>query len=444
MKRKGGFRRWLIPGLGLKRWAILGGAALGLILLGLWSMVNTRAAKDATYAFVNYLQNHMPDLTFVQGLICVSVGVLLLAYAGIRLAGQYMTRSRGGEGLDEYYKKTSLANGPKIVVIGGGTGLSVLLKGLKHYTSNITAAVTVGDDGGSSGRLREAFGVIPVGDIRACIVALADEEDIMEQLFNYRFARGEGLKGHSLGNLLLVALSAVKGSFQDAVSDVDQILHMNGRVLPITSQPLTLKAFLDSGEIIVGESKIPMAERPISELSILPEDAEAVPAVLDAITDADAIILGPGSLYTSVIPNLKVVGVVEAIHRSKAPVLYICNVMTQPGETTSYSVSDHLKAILKHSRANLVDYVIADNGETMSDITLADFILQSSSRVDLDDEQVHALGAKLEVGSIVEESDPYRHDSYKLADKVINILYRDQRFKLKRGPIQTFWDRQSD
>lgn len=443
MKRKNGIGRWLIPGLGLKRWAILAGGALGLILVGIWSMVNTRAAKDATYALVRFLQTHMPDLSFVQGLIFVLVGLGLMVFAGVRMASQVMTKSRGGSGLDAYYENTSLANGPKVVVIGGGTGLSVLLKGLKLHTSNITAAVTVGDDGGSSGRLREAFGVIPVGDIRACIVALADEEDIMEQLFNYRFAEGEGLKGHSLGNLLLVALSAVKGSFQEAVADVDQILQMHGRVLPITNQPLTLQARLLGGDIIVGESNIPMAESPIAELSIWPKEAKATADVLAAIADADAIILGPGSLYTSIIPNLCVAGVVEAIHRTKAPVLYICNVMTQPGETTGYSAGDHLEAILHHSRKGFVDYVIADNGETMSDITLADFIMQSSSRVDLDDEKVQSLGASLEVGAIVEETDPYRHDSKKLADKVFQVLYRDNKYRSKRGPIQSFWDRQS-
>lgn len=443
MKRKNGLRRWLIPGLGLKRWAILAGLAFGFIIVGVWSMVNTRAAKDATFALVRFLQTHMPDLSFMQGLLFVLIGLFLMVFAGLKMAGQYVTRSHGGEGLDSYYEKTSLANGPKVVVIGGGTGLSVLLKGLKHYTSNITAAVTVGDDGGSSGRLREAFGVIPVGDIRACIVALADEEDIMEQLFNYRFAQGEGLKGHSLGNLLLVALSAVQGSFQEAVADVDQILHMNGRVMPITSQPLTLKARLLNGETILGESNIPLAQSPIAELSIEPEDAKTIPDVLEAIAEADAILLGPGSLYTSIIPNLRVAGVVEAIHRSKAPVIYVCNVMTQPGETTHYSVGDHLEAILYHSRPGLVDYVIADNGETMSDMTLADFILQASSRVDLDDDKVQFLGAKLEVGTIVEESDPYRHDSKKLASKVFQVLYGDPKYRVKRGPIQTFWDRQS-
>lgn len=442
MKRKVKLRHWLIPGLGLKRWAVLGGAALGMIVVGLWSLVNNQAAKNFTYAFVNFMQANLPDLTFMQGLICIVIGFATLGYGVIRILSQYMHMTYGKSGLDDYYENTSLANGPNLVVIGGGTGLSVLLKGLKRYTSNITAAVTVGDDGGSSGRLREEFGVIPVGDIRACIVALADEEDVMEKLFNYRFARGEGLKGHSLGNLLLLALTVVQGSFQDAVSNVDQILHMTGRVLPITMVPLTLKAKLEDGTELVGESNISEAEVPITSLTIEPRDAKPVQAVLKAIEQADAILLGPGSLYTSIIPNLCVEGVVEAIQASEAPVFYVCNVMTQPGETTDYSVGDHLEAIIEHSGPGMVSYVLADDGKTVSDVTLADFIMMSSSRVTLDKEKVTRLGAKLVTDALVAKDNPYRHDHERLAARAMKTLYYDKSFRRKRGWLRSYWDYQ--
>lgn len=442
MKNRVRLSQCLLPGLGLKRWALLGGSGIGLIIIGLWTLVNNQAAKNFTYAFVDFMQANLPDLTFVQGLICLLVGVVALIYGGTRVILQYSYRTQGNTSFDNYYKKTSLENGPNIVVLGGGTGLSVLLKGLKHYTSNITAGVSVGDDGGSSGRLREEFGVIPVGDIRACIVALADEEDIVEKLFNYRFVHGQGLKGHSLGNLLLLALTVVQGNFQDAVGEVNQIFHMRGRVLPITMEPLVLQATLENGDIITGESNISEADYPIEKIAIKPEDAVVFQPVIEAIREADAILLGPGSLYTSIIPNLCVSGVKEAIKDSGAPVIYVCNVMTQPGETTDYSAGDHLKAILKHSMRGLVDYVLVDDGTTLSDITLAESIMMSSQRVAIDKGFIEEQGAKLAVDAIVERENPYLHDPHRLAKSVWDILYYDNKFRMKRGIIRSFWDYQ--
>ncbi|MBQ2015271.1 MAG: YvcK family protein, partial [Peptococcaceae bacterium] len=226
----------------------------------------------------------------------------------------------------EYNHWRTLEQGPRIVVIGGGTGLSVLLRGLKEYSSNITAIVTVGDDGGSSGRIREEFGMVPVGDVRNCIVALSDREELMEQIFDYRFKQGEGLDGHSLGNLLLVAMSHLTGSFHDAVTDINEVLHIRGRVLPVTDEPITLKAILDDDTEIVGESCVSQATRPIVRLTIEPEDVQPLEEALEAIRRAEAIVLGPGSLFTSIIPNLLVDGIVDAILNSHAMKFYVCNV----------------------------------------------------------------------------------------------------------------------
>ncbi|MBQ5659534.1 MAG: YvcK family protein, partial [Peptococcaceae bacterium] len=228
----------------------------------------------------------------------------------------------------DYNRWRKLQQGPNIVVVGGGTGLSVLLRGLKEYTSNITAIVSVGDDGGSSGRIREEFGMVPVGDVRNCIVALSDREELMEQIFDYRFQQGEGLDGHSLGNLLLVAMTHLTGSFHDAVSDINEVLQIRGRVLPVTDVPITLKAILDDDREIVGESCVSQADRPIMRLTIEPENVEPLAEALEAIREADAIVLGPGSLFTSIIPNLLVDGIVDAILQSKAMKFYVCNVMT--------------------------------------------------------------------------------------------------------------------
>ena len=443
MKLKPNLRRWYSPGLGLKRWAVLGGVSIAMVIIGLWSMVNNQYAKDIVVGFVNFLQRSIPDLSVGQGLVCAVFGGVV-AYLSITLfRKQYQTITQGSTGqsqFDAYYQDSLLARGPKIVVIGGGTGLSVLLKGLKHYTSNITAAVSVGDDGGSSGRLRKEFGVVPVGDIRACIVALADEEDVMEKVFNYRFSRGEGLKGHSLGNLLLVALTNISGNFQDAVANADQILHINGRVLPITTEPLELCAELASGEYVRGECKIGECEEQIEHMYIDPPYAEVLPQVLDAIAEADAVILGPGSLYTSIMPNLCVHQVVDAIKESECKTFYVCNVTQQPGETTGYTAADHLQAIYDHSCSEMIDYMIVDDGKTETKIPLADFLVQASERVVVDHERLDSFNTEIIETNVVCEDNPYRHDSMKLAQTIMKAIYNDKDYKLRYGLAKTWLD----
>ena len=436
MKLKPNTRRWYSPGLGLKRWAALGGVAIALIIIGMWSMVNNQYAKSLVVSFVNFLQRSIPDLSVGQGLICVALGIFVAVFAVRHFGDQYRKITKGHSQVDAYLQDAMLANGPKVVVIGGGTGLSVILKGLKHYTSNLTAVVSVGDDGGSSGRLRREFGGIPVGDIRACIVALADEEDIMEQLFNYRFSRGEGLKGHSLGNLMMVALSNINGNFQEAIGSVDQILHLGGRVLPVTMEPLELQAELIDGTLLTGECNIGETEVPIRRLMVDPPYAEVLPGVLEAIDEADAVILGPGSLYTSVIPNLCVHQIVDAIKDSRCKTFYICNVTTQPGETSEYTASDHLQAIYDHSCPEMIDYMLVDDGKTNTTIELADILLQASVRVKVDYDKLDKMDTKIIETSLVSEKNPYHHDSRKLAGAILRTLYSDKEFKLRNGLIK--------
>ena len=316
-----------------------------------------------------------------------------------------------------------MQQGPNIVVVGGGTGLSVLLRGLKEYSSNITAIVSVGDDGGSSGRIREEFGMVPVGDVRNCIVALSDREELMEQIFDYRFKQGEGLDGHSLGNLLLVAMTHLTGSFHDAVSDINEVLQIRGRVLPVTDVPVTLKAILDDDREIVGESCVSQADRPIMRLTIEPENVQPLEEALEAIREADAIVLGPGSLFTSIIPNLLVDGIVEAILQSKAMKFYVCNVMTQAGETDNYSAEDHLRVLIEHGRKGIVDYIVVNSHNTISADVLERYAEEGASPVYYNKAELEALKVKVIESNLLNEQQVLRHDSARLAACIMDVIY---------------------
>ena len=309
------------------------------------------------------------------------------------------------------------------MVVGGGTGLSVLLRGLKEYSSNITAIVSVGDDGGSSGRIREEFGMVPVGDVRNCIVALSDREELMEQIFDYRFKQGEGLDGHSLGNLLLVAMTHLTGSFHDAVSDINEVLQIRGKVLPVTDVPITLKAILDDDSEIVGESCVSQADRPIMRLTIEPENVQPLSEALDAIREADAIILGPGSLFTSIIPNLLVDGIVEAILQSRAMKFYVCNVMTQAGETDNYSAEDHLRVLLEHGRKGIADYIVVNSRSTISEDVLTRYADEGAAPVYYNKAELEALKVKVIEANLLNEQQVLRHDSARLAACIMDVIY---------------------
>jgi len=282
--------------------------------------------------------------------------------------------------IKEYIREFTLKDvvrvrNPRVVAFGGGTGLSVILRGLKKYTNRLTAVVTVGDDGGSSGMLREDLGILPPGDIRNCILALADDENVMQALFNYRFEKG-GLKGHSFGNLFLAAMAGITSDFYDAVKRTSDVLQITGRVFPVTLQNMILIGELQNGHIIEGESNIPKAAReqhsPVARITLKDGDqVEALPETLDAIKEADIIIFGPGSLYTSLIPHLLVGGVEETILQSRARKFYIGNIMTQPGETIGYTQGDHIRAIEAHQKDHkhrLFDYVVVNESDLGSQV----------------------------------------------------------------------------
>ena len=341
--------RWLQPGLVVKRWVLTSGLGLLLALIGgaVW------ADLKPIYWILETLSWLLGALTTIlprefTGPLVVLVGVALVLWGQSRSFGsiqQALAPDKDTVLIDALRAKSRLNRGPNIVAIGGGTGLSTLLSGLKRYSSHITAIVTVADDGGSSGVLRRELGVLPPGDIRNCLAALSTEEPLLTRLFQYRFSSGSGLEGHSFGNLFLSALTAITGNLETAITASSRVLAVQGQVVPATNVDVRLWAELENGQRIEGESNIGRAPSPIVRLGCVPERPPALPRALEAIANADLIVLGPGSLYTSLLPNLLVPELVSAIQRSRAPRLYICNLMTQPGETDGLDVRGHLRAI---------------------------------------------------------------------------------------------------
>jgi uncharacterized cofD-like protein len=310
-----------------------------------------------------------------------------------------------------------LYRGPKIVVIGGGTGLSTLLRGLKTYSANITAIVTVADDGGSSGRLRREIGVLPPGDIRNCLAALADEEKLLTELFQYRFRAGDGLAGHSFGNLFLTVMSEVTGDLERAIAASSKVLAIRGQVLPSTLSDMRLWAELADGRRIEGESNITEAKGKIIQLGCTPASPPALPKAIQVIQEADYLIIGPGSLYTSIAPNLLVPEITEAIARSQALRIYVCNIMTQPGETDGYTVSEHIRALDRIAGQPLFDAVLVQKTSPSAQ-SLIRYAQESSHPVFFDREDVKLLGRRAIVANIMDEDQTtgfVRHNSDRLA-----------------------------
>jgi len=310
------------------------------------------------------------------------------------------------------YQKLPARNGRRVVAIGGGTGLAALLKGLKNYPARITAIVTVADNGGSSGRLKGEFGVLPPGDLRNCLVALADTEQLMEDLLNYRFQEGAGLAGHNLGNLLLVALCRLTGDFEQAIEELSRVLAVRGKVTPSTLTLVELCAELEDGNIVCGETTISSAATPITRVFLEPAAAPANPAAVEAVLEADLVLLGPGSLYTSVLPNLVIPEIAAALRASRAPVVYILNVMTQKGETTGYKASRHLDALKEHGVK--VDYLLGNIGK-FSPAVLERYALEGSHPVELDERAVQARGVKVLKANLVQGMEQARHNPDALA-----------------------------
>lgn len=419
--------KWLSPGLYVKRWLLISVTGVLFVILGFAISIQL----TPIYRTIQLLRNFLGTLTetipyYISGPVVMLCGLLLLLWGQSRTVNSITEaiRPQGEKELvDVLMAHRRLYRGPKIVVIGGGTGLSTLLRGLKHYTANITAIVTVADDGGSSGRLRREIGVLPPGDIRNCLAALADEEKLLTELFQYRFSAGDGLTGHSFGNLFLTALSEITGDLERAVAASSRVLAIRGQVLPATLADVTLWAELDDGRFIQGESNIPKAGGRIVNIGCTPTNPPGLPAAVRAIKDADYIIMGPGSLYTSVIPNLLVKDIADAIAQSPAPCIYVCNIMTQPGETQGYTVSDHIRAIDKACGRPLFNAVLVHK-KSPSARALIRYAQQKSHPVYLDREEVVKLNRRIVMANVMSEDEQQcvRHDHHRLA-KVLMRWY---------------------
>jgi uncharacterized cofD-like protein len=324
--------------------------------------------------------------------------------------------------------KISPARGIRVVVLGGGTGLSALLRGLKLHVvprhdpfptaqrpiADLAAIVTVTDDGGSSGRLRRENRILPPGDIRNCMVALSKDEALLSRLFQYRFSAGRGLTGHNFGNLFLAALTHVTGDFAEAVRVSSRVLAIRGRIFPSTVSNVTLEAILENGQRVHGETRITASRSPIRKLMLSSPNVRPLPEAIEAIREADLILMGPGSLYTSILPNLLIPEIARTIARSHAPRVYIANLMTQPGETTNYSVAEHLRAIQTHVKPRIVDYVVA-NRQKVSLSVAKRYRKEGAAQVPVDAAGLRELGVKVLLGNLLEEHSVIRHNSARLA-----------------------------
>ena len=447
--------RWLSPGLLVKRWVLT--SALGLLLLVLGSAI--WANLKPVYWILEAIEWTLASITQVfpyrlTGPLVLLSGLILILLGQSRTFGsikQALAPEQDRSLVDALLDQRRLNRGPSIVAIGGGTGLSTLLSGLKRYSSSITAIVTVTDDGGSSGRLRRDLGIQPPGDIRNCLTALAKEEQLLTQLFRYRFSSGEGLEGHSLGNLFLSALTTITGNLESAVAASSEVLNIQGQVVPATSTDVQLWAEFEDGRVIEGESRISGAGGRIRRVGCRPEAPPALPSALEAIRQADLIVLGPGSLYTSLLPNLLVPQLVQEISRSPAAKLYICNLMTQPGETDGLDVWDHVDVIGHHLRRQgfkpwLFPDVLAHSGH-MDPRLVERYRAAGSEPVTCPVDKLNAEGLRphlaivhARVESLNEDSanKSLHHDPLRLARAVMRFYRQHQRRQQRReGGVQS-------
>ena len=413
--------KWMLPGIFVKRWLFT--SALGVLLtvlgLAIWvKLTPINRFLDLLQGLLNVLTHLLPR--HISGPLALLLGLFLIFWGQSRTMS-IITDVLNPDGerqlVDMLLDSRRLKRGPKIVTIGGGTGLSNLLRGLKQYSSNITAIVTVADDGGSSGRLRREMGVIPPGDIRNCLAALADEEKLLTELFQYRFHSGDGLSGHSFGNLFLTAMTEITGDLERGIAASSKVLAVRGKVLPSTLEQVMLYARLTDGRLIEGESNITKAGGTIEKIGCHPSNPPALPAAIRAIEEADYIIIGPGSLFTSIIPNLLIPQIREALLNIQIPKIYICNIMTEPGETDGFTVADHIYAINQVCGKRLCDAVLVQRKPPSEDF-LNKYSQKNSHPVFLDKEDVYNLGCRLVLADIMEEDrikGYLRHDPYRLA-----------------------------
>ncbi len=412
---------WLIPGLQVKRWFAMIFAGTVLMTIGILILIDIKPIFY-TMQFISKIATKISTEWLAFAIVMFGAAIFFKGWRKTNLSMLDIEDDRDKDILlENLYRRRKLNRGPRVVAVGGGTGLSMLLSGIKNITNNITAVVSVGDDGGSSGRLRESLDILPPGDIRHCMTALADDEDLVTKLFKYRFKNGEGLEGHSFGNLFLTAMCAITGDMASAVKASANVISIRGRVLPSTLDDMKLVAEMEDGRIVHGESNIPEAGGKIKRLFSEPSDCKALPEVIDAIRNAELIILGPGSLYTSVIPNLLIKEISDEIAKSNAKKIYVCNIMSQPGETDDYTVSDHLKALINHSgHSDIVNTVLVNNYLPEN---LADKYQKSGSYpIKVDPAEIKKLGIKVYAKNLVEPDKDglVRHSSSKVAR---NIYY---------------------
>ncbi len=401
------FFKWLYPGIGIKRWVIL-----CLVGLGLITAVALCAIKAISKASLLLASFAMAVLIF--GIFLVYMAIKNVVRIFVRAL---MPAHRDDPLVDIVYQRRqseSLSRGPRVVAIGGGTGLSTLLSGIKIFTNNITAIVTVTDTGGSSGRLREEMDMLPPGDIRNCLVALAEAGPLIRDLFQYRFETGDGLKGHSFGNLFITALSKVTGDFEKAVAESSKVLAIRGRVIPSTLEKVTLVGEFMDGTSIEGETNITDLGKPLRNIRLKPDNCRACPEALDAIENADLVIMGPGSLYTSILPNLLIRDIYDAILKSDAYKIYILNAMTQPGETDRFSAWDHLRVLIEHTDPRILDACFV-NTQAIPSKMVEKYREKGSVPVVLDLESIQQKGYEIIRGEILNIDSQVRHDPERLA-----------------------------
>lgn len=422
--------KWLAPGLFVKRWLLLSAGGVMLATVGFAIWMRLTPVFYTTQLLGRVLQT-IADVVpnYISGPVAMASGLLLVWWGHTRTLSSIteVLMPEGDEDLvDMLLAHRRLHRGPRIVVIGGGTGLSYLLRGLKNFSANITAIVTVADDGGSSGRLRREMGVLPPGDIRNCLTALAAEEKLMTELFRYRFSAGDGLSGHSFGNLFLTAMNEITGDLEQAIAASSKVLAVRGQVLPATLCHVGLWAELTDGRYIEGESNITEARGSISRIGCTPANPPALPKALKAIEEADFIIIGPGSLYTSIIPNLLVPEITEAVEKAEVPRIYVCNIMTQEGETQGYSVGDHIQAIDQACGKRLFEAVLVQK-QAPSAKALMRYAQEHSNPVPIDRDVIARLGRRIILANVMDEDTEtglVRHNSQVLARVLIRWFSR--------------------
>lgn len=441
--------KWLWPGMNLKRWLFLFTIGAIFSAIGIALVFN--------YQFMGFIEELLFRMMYMAtgeyyhaisvagGFTVLLVGLAVMIYATRRIIHSVMESVLPGESsslLERIFTQRKLNKGPAITVVGGGTGLSVLLRGMKYITNNCTAVVSTADNGGSSGRLRQELGIIPPGDLRNCLVALADTEPLMEKVMQYRFRSGTPLAGHNLGNLFIAALADAEGSMEGGLIAASEILKVRGHVVPSTLENVNLTAEMVDGTLVQGESEISLAGKRIKKMGIVPAEAKATKGAISAILGADVLILGPGSLYTSVIANLVVPEIKEAIIASEAVKIYVCNVMTQPGETDGYGALDHVQAIINHVGVQFLDYVIVNNQRvTAAQLTM--YEEKGSMPVSPDIEEIERMGIKVVKSSLISDMDFVRHNPVKLAQSIISLVYRLRLFGRGVQFFDYFFVRQS-